>query len=191
MQKEELSNHSINDPTLLNRKENANDCMASTWQGTQEVFRAIPPIQQIRQRKGHQYESNEEDDYVVDPQTGWRFYKGSRGNLQTSASGSRANLQAASSSSSTWDQTHWKTSNWNSQHSLIQALTTGDFFLRVKTGFGCLERNLQPTDGSCEQYTHKCSTYRVAQHDHISSCELAWLKSWKGSGFAHLCLKKL
>ena len=32
MQKEELSNHSINDPTLLKRKENANDCMTSTWQ---------------------------------------------------------------------------------------------------------------------------------------------------------------
>ena len=27
----ELSNHSINDPTLLKRKENANDCMTSTW----------------------------------------------------------------------------------------------------------------------------------------------------------------
>ena len=31
----------------------------------------------------------------------------------------------------------------------------------------------------CEQYTHKNSTYRVAQHDHISSRENAWLKSWK------------
>ena len=30
MQKEEVSNHSINDPTLLKRKENANDCMTST-----------------------------------------------------------------------------------------------------------------------------------------------------------------
>ena len=32
MQQEELSNHSINDPTLLKRKENANDCTTSTWQ---------------------------------------------------------------------------------------------------------------------------------------------------------------
>ena len=32
---------------------------------------------------------------------------------------------------------------WNPQHSL----TTGEFFLRVRTGFGCLEKNLQPTDG--------------------------------------------
>ena len=32
MQKGELSNHLINDPTLLMRKENANDCTTSTWQ---------------------------------------------------------------------------------------------------------------------------------------------------------------
>ena len=38
------------------------------------------------------------------PNTGWRFYRQSRD--------SRANLQAASSSSSTWDQTQWKTNNW-------------------------------------------------------------------------------
>ena len=42
MQKEELSNHSINDPTLLKRKENANDCTTSTWQGPQQDYRAIP-----------------------------------------------------------------------------------------------------------------------------------------------------
>ena len=47
---------------------------------------------------------------------------------------------------------------------ILQALTTGDFFLRVRTVIGCLEKNLQPTDGRCEQYTHKCSTYTVAQH---------------------------
>ena len=40
----------------------------------------------------------------------------------------------------------------------------------VGTGFGCLEKNLQPTDGECEQYIHKFSTYRsCTQHDHISS----------------------
>ena len=41
---------------------------------TQEEYRAIPRSQQIRQRQGHQFEGNEEYDYVVDPQTGWRFY---------------------------------------------------------------------------------------------------------------------
>ena len=73
---------------------------------TQEEYRTIPRSQQVRQRKGQQFEGNEEYDYAVDPETGWRFCKGSRANLQT-----------ASSSSSKWDQTHWKTSNGNSQHS--------------------------------------------------------------------------
>ena len=137
---------------------------------TQEEYRAIPSSQQIRQRKGQQFEGHEEYDYAADPKTGWRFYKGSRANLQT-----------ASSSSSTWDQTHWKTSNWNSQHS---SRSDDVIILRVRTSFGCLERNLQPTDGVCQQYTHKYSTYRVAQHDHISSREHAWLK------IAHLCVPK-
>ena len=72
---------------------------------TQEEYVTIPRSQHVRQRKGQQFEGIEELDYAVDPKTGWRFYKGSRGNLQT-----------ASSSSSNWDRTHRKTSNWNSQH---------------------------------------------------------------------------
>ena len=72
---------------------------------TQEENRTIPRSQQRRQRKGQQFEGNEENHYAVDPKTGWRFYKGSRRNLQTTSSGSRANLQTASSSSSPWDQT--------------------------------------------------------------------------------------
>ena len=53
---------------------------------------------------------------------------------------------------------------------------------------GCLEKNLQTTDGVCEQHTHKYSTCRVAQHDHISSREHAWLKSWKAQDCTSLCL---
>ena len=45
--------------------------------------------------------------------------------------------------------------------SILQVLTSVDFF-KVRTGFGCLEKNILPTDGGCEQYTHKYSTYRVA-----------------------------
>ena len=55
---------------------------------------------------------------------------------------------------------------------------------RVRTGFGCPEKNLQPTDGWCEQYTHKCSTYRVAHHNHISSREHAWLKIKDGTSLS-------
>ena len=78
--------------------------------GTQQEYRDIPRSQHIRQRKGHQFEGNEEYDHV--------FHKQSQENLQTTSSGSQANLQTVSSSSSTWDQTLWKTNNWNSRHSL-------------------------------------------------------------------------
>ena len=68
MLKEELSHHSINDPTVLKRKENANDCMTSTWQRTQQEYRDIPRSQR------QQYEGHEDLDYVVDPNTGWRLH---------------------------------------------------------------------------------------------------------------------
>ena len=84
---------------------------------TQEEYKTIPRSKKVRQRKGQTFEGNEEYDYAVEPKTGWRFDKGSRGNLQTTSSSSWANLQTASSSSSTRDQTHGKTSKWNSQHS--------------------------------------------------------------------------
>ena len=41
----------------------------------------------------------------------------------------------------------------------------------------------------CEQYTHKYSTYKVAQHDHISPREHAWVKSWKAQDCTSLCPK--
>ena len=46
-----------------------------------------------------------------------------------------------------------------------------------------------PTIGLClcEQYTHKYSTYRVAQHDLIASRERASLKSWKAQDCTSLC----
>ena len=72
---------------------------------TQQEYRTILRSQQVRQRKEQQFEGIEEFDYVVDPKTGWRFYKVSLRNLPT-----------ASSSSSHWDRTHWKTNNWDSQH---------------------------------------------------------------------------
>ena len=81
--------------------------------------------QQIRQRKGQQFQGHEDLDCVVDPYTGWRFYRQSRGNVQTSASGSRSNLQAASSSSSTGTKPSGRQAN--GILSTLQVLTSGDF----------------------------------------------------------------
>ena len=144
---------------------------------TQQDYRTIPRSQQVRQRKEQQFEGIEEYDYAVDPQTGWRFCKESRGNLS-----------AASSPSSNWDRTTGRRAV--RILSILQGLTICvKKFLRVRTCFGCLENNLQTTDGRCEQYTHKYSTYRVAQHDHISSREHAWLKSWQAQDCTSLCPK--
>ena len=74
MQKD-LSNHSINDLTLLKRKENTNDCTTSTWQGPQKNTEPFLASQQMRQRKGQQFEGNEEHDHAVDPKTDRRFYR--------------------------------------------------------------------------------------------------------------------
>ena len=74
IQKEGLSNHSINDPTLLKRKENAKRLHDEHLVRTQQEKRDIPRSQQIRQRKGQQFDGNEEYDYAVDPKTGWIFY---------------------------------------------------------------------------------------------------------------------
>ena len=45
---------------------------------TQQDYRTILRSQQIRQRKGQEFEGIEEYDYTVDPRTDWRFYKESR-----------------------------------------------------------------------------------------------------------------
>ena len=42
--------------------------------------------------------------------------------------------------------------------------------------------------GVCEQHTHKYSTYRVAQHDHISSRVHAWLKT---QNYTSLCSQNI
>ena len=69
IQEEDLSKHSINDPTLLKRKENANDCMTSTWQEPNKKTQILRS-QQMRQNKGQQFEGHEELDCAANPKTG-------------------------------------------------------------------------------------------------------------------------
>ena len=113
------------------------------------------------------------------PKTCWRFYKGSRGNLQTNSSGSQANPQTASLSSSTWDQTHWKTSNWNSKHS--SSPDNWWFFLRVRTGS-------QPTGGVHSTPTNTARTELhsmiTLHHANTRGSRAAKLR------IAHLCVPK-
>ena len=101
-------NHYINDLTLLKRKENARDCTTNTWQSFNKTVETFLAVKKTRQREGQAFEGIEEYDCAVDPRTGWRFYKESRGDLPT-----------ASSSSTNWDRKNWKTSGWNSKHSTM------------------------------------------------------------------------
>ena len=125
---------------------------------TQEEYRTIPRSQQLRQRKGQQFEGNEEYDYAVDPKTVWRFHRGSRWNLQTTSSRSRANLQTASSSSSKWDQTHWKTSKWNSQHSSSPDDWWTFFSELGQVSVAWRKTSSQPTGGVNSTFTNTACT---------------------------------
>ena len=51
---------------------------------TQQEYRTILRSQQVRQRK-EQCEGIEEDDYAVDPRTGWRFFEPARRSLSLSS----------------------------------------------------------------------------------------------------------
>ena len=51
MQKD-LSNHSIN-PTLLERKENANDCVTSTWQGPKKNTEPVFAVNEQESARGN------------------------------------------------------------------------------------------------------------------------------------------
>ena len=127
-------------------------------------------------------EGNEVYDYAGDPETGWRFYKQSRWYLQTNWSGSQANLQTASSS--TWDQTQWKTSKWNSQPS--SSPDEWWFFLRLRTGFGCLEKK-PPANRRSEVWTvHPQITARTGLHSMITFHQANTRGS--SSRIAHLCV---
>ena len=115
-----------------------------------------------------------------------RFYKGSRGNLQTTSSGSRAILQTASSSSSKWDQNHWKTNNWNSQHS--SSLTIGDFSVLGQVSVAWRKTSSQPTAcvNSTPTHTTRTELHSMITFHHANTrgSRAAKLR------IAHLCVPK-
>ena len=76
--------------------------------------------------------------------------------------------------------------------SILLALTTGDFFFRVRTCFLFLEKtSRQPRERGVNSTLQTYGTYRVAEHDHISSREHAWPKSCKAQDCTSLSPKQL
>ena len=126
MQKEELSNHSINDPTLLKRKKKRMQTIARRAPGKKE-HGDIPRNQQIRQREGQQFGGNDEKDNhlratknTTSQLTRKQVAGSTKGRQQTCRQLRQdrgPTCKQLLSSSSTLDQTQWKTSNWNSEHS--------------------------------------------------------------------------
>ena len=116
--KEELSFHSINDPTLLKRKEK--ECKRlhdEHLARAQQEYRDTHRSQQIRQRKGQQFEGREDVDTEPLTRTQVGDSTDNRGETCRHLRQARGPACKTASSSSTWDQTQRKTSNWNSQHS--------------------------------------------------------------------------
>ena len=182
--------HSLNQrPEFAQAKRESKRLHDELLARTQEEDRTFPRSQQIRQRKGQQFEGNERIWLRGWPWNRSEVLQRVAGNLQAISSGSRDNLQTASSSSSTWDQTHWKTSNWNSQHSS----SPDDWWFFSELGqvsVAWRKTSSQPT-GGCEHCTHKHSTYRVAQHDHIFITRTSVAQELEGSGLHIFVLKTI
>ena len=106
---------------MLKRKENARDYTTNLWQGPS---RNTEPFFE---------EGIEEDDYAVDPRTGWRFCK-------TSAEKAVAFVAIVL------------------VHQLLHGLTIRAFFLR-KDQFRLTGRNFPTTDGVWRQNTHSHDTF--------------------------------
>ena len=83
----------------------AKDCTNQHVTRSQQDYRTIPRDKQVRQRRGQAFEGIDEYDFRVDPQTRWRFFWESQGDLSPSFS------------STNWDRNNWTTRSWNCWHS--------------------------------------------------------------------------
>ena len=76
--RKDLSSHSNQRPDFAQARRKCKRLHDEHLARTQLEYRDVLRSQQRRQRKGHQFEGNEDCDFVGDPKTGWRFYKQSR-----------------------------------------------------------------------------------------------------------------
>ena len=105
MQKD-LSKHSINDLTLLKRKENANDYRTSTWQGPKKN---IEPFLAVNKQDSEKDNNSRATENMTTRLTQKQVGGSTKGRGPT--------CRQLRHRRQKWDQTHWKTSNRNSQHS--------------------------------------------------------------------------
>ena len=129
---------------------------------------------------------------MVDPDTGWRFYKRIAGNLQTREKPADNFARIASQPTNSFVNVTKPIGRRaiGILSLLQQAVTTCDIFLRGRTGFGCLENNPPANRRNVNSTPTNTARIRVAQHDHISSREHAWLRELHSTDCTSLCLKK-
>ena len=177
----DLSNQSTNDPTMFQTKRECKRLHDEHLARTQEEHKAILRSQQIRQRKGQQFQGNEEHDYAVDPKTGLEVLQRVAG--KPADNFARIAGQPAHSFVIIVYVGPNPVEDEQSEFSaFFKSLTIGEFFLRVRTGFGCLEKNFQPTDGRREQYT--TNTARTELHSMITFHQL------QSSGLHTFCVPR-
>ena len=173
MQKEELCNHSINDLTLLMRKENANDSMTSTWQGPKKNTEPFFAVNKEDSEKGNNLRATKNTTTLTPKQVGGS----TKGRGETCR-------QLRQDRGPTCKQLRHRRQRGTKPIgrraigilSILQALTSGDFS-QSWDKFRLLGQ--QPTDG--EVWTAHPQTHHVQSGTacHVSSREHAWLKSCK------------
>ena len=158
MQKD-LSNHSINDPTLLKRKENANDCTTSTWQGPSKTTEPSLAVNKCDKNNSSKESKN---------------------------STTRLTLKQAVNSTKSLGET-CRQHRHRHQIGIEPCGRRAVGIISILRGVTIWFRLPGETSRRCAQYTRKYSTCKVAQHDHISSREHARLKSWKARDCTSFC----
>ena len=113
-----------------------------------------------RQRKMQQFKGHEDLDYVVGPNTGWRFVE-KLADICVKLAGQRHRCQRGNEPSGRRAIGNLST---------FQVLTSGVVSQCLDRFRLPREKPSKPTDGECEQYTHKHNTHRVA---HSITCHVS------------------
>ena len=143
--KEELSFHSINDPTLLKQKRESKRLHDEHLAKTQQEQRYSSQASNETAKKDNNLKATKN--------TTTRLTRTQVGESTDSSRGEtcRHLRQARGPTRKQLRHRRQRGSKPSGRRaigilSILQVLISGDFFI-VRTGFGCLEKNLQPTDG--------------------------------------------
>ena len=84
----DLNHLDNNDPDYAAPKRECQRLQDEFLAETKQLYKPIHPSKQMRQNPNQQFEGSEDYDYVVDRNTGWKWYKDQQGNLPHTSSSS-------------------------------------------------------------------------------------------------------